>query len=212
MNCNQKAIKLQKNISLNKLKNSTINFLETIVSKNTLSDTIITNIGNYRNRIYTPMQTLSMFISQALSQDSSCQSVVNNMALKRKKSTSVSTSAYCKARRRLPTSLLSTLTKDIAINNEQKIDSKWKFRGRNIYLIDGTTITMPDSLSNQKEYPHTKTQKEGLGFPVCRVVAIVSLTTGSIVDANIGKYSGKGTGEQALFRAMLHNFKKGDPS
>ncbi|PHQ64676.1 MAG: IS4 family transposase [Sulfurimonas sp.] len=210
MNCNQKAIKLQKNISINKLKNSTINFLETLVSKNTLSDTIITSIGNYRNRIYTPMQTLSMFISQALNQDSSCQSVVNNMALKRRKSTSISTSAYCKARGRLPKSLLSTLTKDIAINNEKKIDSKWKFRGRNIYLIDGTTITMPDSESNQKEYPHTKTQKEGLGFPVCRIVAIISLTTGSIVDANIGEYSGKGTGEQALLRDMLHNFKKGD--
>ena len=71
---------------------------------------------------------------------------------------------------------------------------------------------MPDSSSNQKEYPHTKTQKEGLGFPVCRIVAIISLTTGSIIDANIGKYSGKGTGEQALLRDMLHNFKKGDIS
>ena len=57
---------------------------------------------------------------------------------------------------------------------------------------------------------NTKTQKDGLGFPVCRIVAIISLTTGSIIDANIGTYSGKGTGEQTLLRSMLHNFKKGD--
>jgi len=210
MNCNQKSIKLQKQISLHKLRNSHINLLEKLVSKQTLFDRIITHVDKYRSRIYTPLQTLAMFVSQALNQDSSCQSVVNDMSLKREKSTSVSTSAYCKARIRLPKNLLSSLTKDIAINNEQKINSKWKFRGRNIYLVDGTTVTMPDTISNQKEYPHTKTQKEGLGFPVCRIVAIISLTTGSIVDANIGKYSGKGTGEQALLRNMLHNFKKGD--
>lgn len=210
MNCNQKAIKLQKKISLNKLKNDNSNFLETLVSKQILSETIYTNINNYRNRIYTPLQTLSMFVSQALNQDSSCQNVVNNMALRREKSTSISTSAYCKARGRLPNNLISTLTKEIAIKNEQRIDTHWKFRGRNIYLVDGTTVTMADTISNQREYPHTKTQKEGLGFPVCRIVAIISLTTGSIVDANVGKYSGKGTGEQSLLRDMLHNFKKGD--
>lgn len=210
MNCNQKAIKLQKKISINKLRDSNSNFLETLVSKQTLSQTIYTYLGNYRNRIYTPLQTLSMFVSQALNQDSSCQNVVNHVALKREASTSISTSAYCKARDRLPKVIISTIAKKIAIKNEQKIDSQWKFRDRNIYLVDGTTITMADTISNQKEYPHTKTQKEGLGFPVCRIVAIISLTTGSIIDANIGKYSGKGSGEQSLLRDMLHNFKKGD--
>ena len=68
---------------------------------------------------------------------------------------------------------------------------------------------MADTNSNQKEYPHKKTQKEGLGFPTCRIVAIISLITGSIIDANIGKYSGKGTEEQALLRDILHNLKRG---
>jgi len=205
MNHSRKIIKAQQNISLNKLKNSNLDFIQSFIEEDKLSD-----ILNNRNRIYTPQKTLSMFISQSLNQDASCQNRVNKLALHQDDKISISTSGYCKARKRLSTSAISTLTKNIAINNENKVVNHWKFRGRNIYLIDGTTITMPDTQLNQKQYPHTKTQKDGLGFPVCRIVAIISLSTGSIIDANIGTYSGKGTGEQTLLRSMLHNFKKGD--
>lgn len=205
MNHNKKVINIQKNISLNKLKNSSLDFIQKFITQNKLTNTL-----NSRNRIYTPEKTLSMFVSQSLNQDGSCKNVVDKLALTREKKTSISTSGYCKARNRLSTLAIKNLTKEIAVNNEKKVNSKWKFRGKNIYLIDGTTITMADTVSNQKEYPHTKTQKEGLGFPICRIVAIISLITGSIIDASIGKYSGKETGEQALLRDMLHNFKRGD--
>jgi len=205
MNHNQKIINLQKNISLNKLKNSSSDFIQRFTTQHKLTNTL-----NNRNRIYTPEKTLSMFVSQSLNQDSSCQNTVNKLALTRAEKTSISTSGYCKARNRLSTLAIRNLTKEIAIKNQQRLDMQLKFRGRNIYLVDGTTITMADTNSNQKEYPHTKTQKEGLGFPACRIVAIISLTTGSIIDANIGTYSGKGTGEQALLRDILHNFKRGD--
>ena len=202
---NKKIINSQKNISMNKLKSSNSDFIQSFVSQHKL-----TNRFNNRNRIYTPQKTLSMFISQSLNQDSSCQNMVNKLALQRDDKTSISTSGYCKARERLSTYAILVLTKEIAINNEQRVDSKWKFRGRNIYLIDGTTITMADTALNQKEYPQPKSQKEGLGFPVCRIVGIMSLITGSIIDANVGTFGGKGTGEQALLRSMLHHFKKGD--
>jgi len=205
VNHNKKIINSQKNISLKKLKNSNSDFIQSFVSQHKL-----TNRFNNRNRIYTPQKTLSMFISQSLNQDSSCQNMVNKLALQRDDKTSISTSGYCKARERLSTSAISVLTKEIAINNEQRVDSKWKFRGRNIYLIDGTTITMADTALNQKEYPQPKSQKEGLGFPVCRIVGVISLITGSIIDANVGTFGGKGTGEQALLRSMLQHFKRGD--
>lgn len=205
MNHNSKIINLQKKISLNKLKNSSLDFMQKFISQYKLTNTL-----NNRNRIYTPQTTLSMFISQSLNQDSSCQNVVNRLAFKRDEKISISTSGYCKARDRLSISSITNMTREVAIKNEQRVDSRWMFRGRNIYLVDGTTVTMADTVFNQKEYPHTKTQKEGLGFPTSRIVAIISLSTGSIIDANIGRYSGKGTGEQALLRDMLHNFKRGD--
>ncbi len=206
MNHNKRIIKNQRDISLNKLKNNNLDFIESYIKSYKLEDRFV----NSRNRIYTQQTTLSMFVSQSINQDGSCQNVVNKLALNRDKKTSISTSGYCKARNRLSTSTIKNLTKDIAKNCEQKIDSNWTFRGKNIYLIDGTTITMSDSDKNQKEYPQLESQRDGLGFPICRVVAIISLATGQIIDANIDKYCGKGTGEQTLFSEMLHNFKKGD--
>jgi len=206
VNHNKKIIKHQTNICRNKLKNNNINFIEKFIS----ADRYKSQFFNNRNRIYTQEKTLSMFVSQSINQDGSCQNVVSKLALNRDDKTSISTSGYCKARNRLSVSTIKNLTKDIALKNEKKIDNNWRYRDKNVYLIDGTTLTMPDTEKNQKEYPQSKSQKEGLGFPICRIVSIMSLATGLMIDANIGKYSGKETGEQALLRPMLHNFKKGD--
>jgi len=205
MHHNQKTVKKQRKLSTNKLKNCNLDFIQNYIPSNNLTNSIKT-----RNRIYTPSTTLSMFISQSLNEDSSCQSRVNKIAIQKEKKVSLSTGAYCKARSRLSTLAIADNVRSVGIKNEKEAKSKWKFREKNIYLIDGTTITMPDTIANQKVYPHPKTQKEGLGFPVCRVVAIISLTTGSIIDASVGNYSGKGTGEQALLREILHNVKRGD--
>ena len=206
MSYSKELINLQKNISLNEVKNSDINFIDKFISKENISKLSTNN----RNRIYTPKVTLSMFISQAINQDSSCQNMVNKLAIKKEKNICISTSGYCKARGRLSTTIVSEMTKELAKKDEKRINSKWKFRGRNIYMIDGTTIIMPDIISNQEAYPQPKYQKEGLGFPISRLVGIVSLTTGSIIDVNIGTFGGKGTGERMLLLDMLHNFKKGD--
>jgi hypothetical protein len=69
---------------------------------------------------------------------------------------------------------------------------------------------MADTKKNQEIYPQPKWQKEGLGFPILRVVAIISLDTGAIIDAQAGSLKGKGSGEQGLLRSMLGQFKKGD--
>jgi 3'-phosphoadenosine 5'-phosphosulfate sulfotransferase (PAPS reductase)/FAD synthetase len=119
MNHNQKAIKVQKKSSLNRLKSATSEFIQTIITDTSLEHP---NFYKYRERIYTPMQTLSMFVSQSLNQDNSCQSVVNKIALNRKEKTSVSTSAYCQARNRLDISTISLLVKQIAIKDASKVD------------------------------------------------------------------------------------------
>jgi len=206
MSYNPRLVNLQKDISTNELKNSDIDFIEKFISEDNINE--LNN--NSRNSIYTPTKTLSMFISQAINQDGSCQNVVNKLALNMEKDICMSTSGYCKARGRLSTVAIENITKDIGKKDEDRIDVKWKFRGRNVYLVDGTTIAMADTKANQEVYPQPSSQKEGLGFPICRLVGIISLATGSIIDINVGTYGGKGTGERMLFLDMLHNFKKGD--
>ncbi len=69
---------------------------------------------------------------------------------------------------------------------------------------------MPDTAKNQKQYPQLDSQKPGIGFPIARCVAVISLATACVMDLGIGPYPGKGTGETALLRKLMHCFSKGD--
>jgi hypothetical protein len=64
--------------------------------------------------------------------------------------------------------------------------AQWKWFGRSVRLIDGTTLSMPDTAKLQVVYPQPKHQKEGLGFPICRLLAVSCLHTGVILNASIG--------------------------
>ena len=77
-------------------------------------------------------------------------------------------------------------------------------------LVDGTTVSMPDTPENQKMYPQPESQKEGVGFPIARLVAIISLSCGAVLDVAIGPYKGKETGEHALLRQILGSISTGD--
>src|SRR3989338_1020485 len=63
-------------------------------------------LPEHRERLFPPTDTLSMFLSQALSADRSCQRAVNEAAVKRLigglARASTHTGGYCRARRRLP--------------------------------------------------------------------------------------------------------------
>jgi len=92
----------------------------------------------------------------------------------------------------------------------QQAPSHWRWQGRAVKLIDGTGISMPDTPSNQLRFPQLSSQAEGVGFPLARLVAVICLSTGSIVDAAIGPFEGKGHGEHGLLRTLLGAFAAGD--
>jgi hypothetical protein len=79
-----------------------------------------------------------------------------------------------------------------------------------VRLVDGTTVTLPDTQANQTAYPQQSGQKPGLGFPICRIVGTTCLSSGAVLDAAMGDYKGKGSGEQALLRTLLDIFESGD--
>lgn len=205
MNHNKKRVKLRKNKIV---KSIAIDSFEQLLSQESIQEELKKDLPQYRQRSYSPTQTLSMFLSQVLSADASCQNIVNKKALYSDVSTT--TGGYCKARQRLPLDMVINLSKHISHKSTQAIPKRWKFQGRDVYLVDGTTFTMPDSKENQNKYPQQNSLKPGLGFPICRAVAIISLTTGSLIDAAICPYQGKGASEQVLLRSMLPHFKQGD--
>jgi hypothetical protein len=99
----------------------------------------------------------------------------------------------------------------VAEELEQAADESWLWQGKHhAKLIDGFTFTMPDTPENQARYPQQKAQKPGVGLPIARAVAIVSLATACAMDLAMGPYKGKETGESALLRSMLGSLHDGD--
>jgi hypothetical protein len=160
----------------------------------------------FRERIYTPIATLWIFLSQVLSSDPSCEhAVVRLLAWRRAQGLtpcSPETTSYCEARKKLPLQLLQYLTTDLARELEQKAEASWLWKGRHVKIVDGTSVTMPDTPKNQAAFPRRRNQPNGVGFPIARVVAVFSLATAAVLDAAIAPMRGKKTGETSLFRGL----------
>lgn len=76
--------------------------------------------------------------------------------------------------------------------------------------MDGTTVSLADTPENQASYPQNRQQKAGLGFPLLRIVAVVSLSCGAVLDWAISACEGKQTGETALLLTLPQHFGLGD--
>jgi hypothetical protein len=166
--------------------------------------------------VYTPAITLWAFLSQVLfkGEQRSCLAAVSRVmvlcvALGRKPC-SDNTGAYCRARAKLPQVVIQRLALTIADGCEQKLADDWLWKGRHVHLVDGTTASMADTPENQAAYPQPPCQAEGLGFPLARLVVLLSLATGMLKGMAMGPYAGKETGETALLRELLDRLGPGD--
>ncbi|WP_299311990.1 IS4 family transposase [uncultured Halomonas sp.] len=167
-----------------------------------------------RHRLFPPAVTLEAFIAQALDADASCQQAVNRLMLHRARHQqppgSVHTGAYCRARQRLPGDMVADLTRHLGHTLAANRPAASTWQGRPIKLIDGTTVSMPDTPENQQHFPQPGSQQHGLGFPMARLVAIMDMSSGAVLNVAMGPLKGKGTGEHALLREMLDTFEAGD--
>ena len=168
----------------------------------------------WKDRIYTPLTTLWVFLGQVLCADHSCRAAVARLIAHRVsrglRACSSITGAYCQARSRLPEEFFSTVTRHVGRSLDAEAHANWLWKGRRVYMFDGTTVSMPDTPQNQKAYPQNVVQSSGLGFPIARIGAIISLSCGAVLDVGFCKYAGKGQGEVSLLRRMLDIFKPGD--
>jgi len=171
-------------------------------------------LPEHRERLYPPTLALSMFMGQVLSEDGSCQKAVDSWAAQRAAEglsvQSINTGAYCKARQRLPVEMVSALTRYTAQQLSGRAQARWRWRGRSVKLVDGTGILMPDTAANQACYPQLLSQAIGVGSPLARLVGVICLSTGALIDAAMGPFTGKGTSELGLLRQLAAAFSPGD--
>ena len=166
--------------------------------------------------VYTPAVTLWAFLSQVLHQKEqrSCLAAVSRvlvlMVALGREACAKNSGAYCKARAKLSEVVIERLALEVAQGCEKAIPRHWLWHGHHVKLADGTTVSMPDTEENQEEYPQQSSQKEGLGFPLARLVVLMSLATAMVSGMAIGPYSGKETGEMALMRQLLDQLDPND--
>lgn len=168
----------------------------------------------FRDRIFTPVITLWLFLGQTLSADHSCRDAVMRLNAWRvergKKSVSTDSKSYTAARQRLPENMVAELARQSGRNCQKASKKNWQWKARCIKMADGYTLTMPDTPDNQKEYPQQKGQKKGCGFPIMRCVMMFCLATGAALEIAMAPYRGKKTGENSLLQTIIGLLNPGD--
>lgn len=214
MNPNRRANFIQQKSIQSHTMNTDCYRIFNLLTSDSLLDKVEDLLPEHRERKFPPTETLSMFITQALSADRSCQNILNQTAVKRLigglTPCSTHTGGYCRARQRLPLDMVTELTHYLGMIIDDKVPDDWRWKGRKVKIADGTTVTMPDTVSNQVEYPQQAGQQPGLGFPICRIVGITCLSSGALLNAAIGPFKGKGADERTLLRSMQDSFQPGD--
>jgi Transposase DDE domain len=175
----------------------------------------LTTIGEcWNDRIFTPLVTLWVFLGQVLSADQSCRAAVARLIADRVprglKPCSSETGAYCQARSRLPERFFPVVARLVGHNLDAQVDPRWLWKGRRVCLFDGSTVSMPDTPENRREYPLTYNQVPGTNFAIARIGAIISLSCGAILNLGICRYAGKGQGEVSLLRQLWDVLRPGD--
>ena len=194
-------------------KDKSLPFTE-VLSTECLSQAIEEIKVPWKDRIFTPLVTLWVFLGQVLDADQSCRAAVARLIAHRVSQglepCSSETGGYCQARKRLPERFFSAVARLVGRNLDAQVDPQWLWKGRRVYMFYGTTVSMPDTPENQKAYPQPYNQKPGTGFPLARLGAIISLSCGAILDLGICRYAGKGQGEVSLLRQLWDVLRPGD--
>jgi len=166
--------------------------------------------------IYCTPLVLWAFVAQVLrdGKGAACAAAVADIATYTRQADrptpSGDTGDYCRARAKLDPAALRDLVRQAAGQLDDQARDDWLWHGRCAKLVDGFTFTMPDTPANQEAFPQQTNQDPGVGLPIARACAVLSLATAAIHDLAVGPYAGKKTGETALLRTMLDGFAAGD--
>jgi hypothetical protein len=136
---------------------------------------------DWRDRVLDPATLVALFIKQIIDGNSSCAQV-RNLGNHR-----FSAQAYCQARKRLPLAVLTTLARRLcdAARERQRSDAshaKALFMTHRVFVVDGSSFSMPDTPELQDHFGQPGQQKKGCGFPVAHLLAMFDVNTGMLIE------------------------------
>jgi hypothetical protein len=165
----------------------------------------------WRDRIWTPTQTLWTFLLQVLTPGSSCRQAVAAVLAAKAAEKSITDSAdpsgYCQGRGRLPLAVFRHALQTVARGLQAKVGTASRWCGHRVWIVDGSSCSMPDTPALQEAFGQPDGQKKGCGFPVAKVVAMFCWATGAVHDIAIGRYR---SNELALWYSLWPVLGRGD--
>ena len=138
----------------------------------------------WRERELDPATTLALFLQQVLHGNCPCSEVRHLPGA----AGSFTASAYCDARKRLPLAVYQAMLTEAV---DAALPATWRDRHlwlglHRVFLIDGSTFSMPDTPGLRKAFGMPSGQTKGCGFPVAHLLVLFSAGTGLLLDAWAG--------------------------
>lgn len=116
-------------------------------------------------------------------------------------------SPYCQARGGLPLERLQEIHDALCTEAQDGLAPKDLWCGHQVLVVDGSCVTAPDTPANQEAFPQQSAQKPGCGFPIIRLVALLSLATGMLTAWVTGNWSQH---EVGLLQSLWDSLRPGE--
>ncbi len=162
-----------------------------------------------RDRVYTQWRTFWCLLWQGLQPGASGREVVRQLQalfqLQGGPRLSEEDGAWFRARARLPADEFPKALAATAQAADQRAGPGPALQGRPIKVVDGSTVTLPDTPKNRAAYPAVHSPPPS--FPLMRLVVLFALGSGAVLALAEGSLR---QSELALFGQLLGLLAKGD--
>ncbi|MGE3777262.1 MAG: IS4 family transposase [Pirellulaceae bacterium] len=129
----------------------------------------------WRERELDPVTTVYGFLLQILHGNTACEHVPHLLGR------NVTGDAYCQARGRLPVELFQRLLAAVCRALDSCVNDAARWCGHRVWLMDGSSCSMPDTPELQRAFGQPGGQACGCGFPVAHLLTLFHASTGFLL-------------------------------
>jgi hypothetical protein len=165
-----------------------------------LIERLCRDVGHsWRNRDLGPVVTTHLFLTQVLHGNTAISHLRHLSGL------DFTPAAYCQARNRLPLAFFHRLQHAVSGRLErqdaERPETRWL--GHRVFLLDGSSFSMPDTDSLREYFGQPDAQAEGCGFPVAHLLTRFDARRGYLLKSSACPYATHDMSQAAAMHAEL---------
>jgi hypothetical protein len=162
--------------------------------------TVYRQLGyTWRQRLLPPPTMVRSMVYRSIHRNRSIKTLLTDIAAANIQIQTPTNAAWCRARSKLPAELWPQLIQHNELRLTRSVGHKYLYRGLPVFMVDGSTVSMPDEPQLVKTFGYADTRHGLSRFPVARITFLVRLGVQAVCSYEIGHYR---TGEDAQFNRM----------